>query len=223
VRESLSLSLLLLLAIGVAACQTSASADHPIVAEKQFTACAGCHMADYQGAREHPGVKPTTCGVCHLQESWHPQWLEHPWALTGKHVGLDCFKCHTGSPAVFEGTPKECVGCHRAEYDRTPGHKERFPVTCDECHSTFVWKTAYWVDTWTPDVGTAASETSGASEPSDAGAPAPPADAAPPVDAGAAKPKPRWVPPTKPTTTSVPPKPTTTKPPDVVTHPSPRR
>jgi hypothetical protein len=38
---------------------------------------------------------------------------------------------------VYRGTPRDCVGCHRANYDRTtsPSHLAAgFPTTCENCH-----------------------------------------------------------------------------------------
>ena len=41
----------------------------------------------------------------------------------------------------FEGTPGQCVHCHRDDYDRStfPGHSH-FALTCAECHSTAAWR-----------------------------------------------------------------------------------
>jgi hypothetical protein len=39
---------------------------------------------------------------------------------------------------VYKGTPRDCYGCHRANYDRTtnPPHAAAgFPTTCEQCHS----------------------------------------------------------------------------------------
>jgi hypothetical protein len=90
----------------------------------------------------HVGQKPTTCGVCHTQDDWHPSVLNHPWALTGAHAKSDaCFECHKGDPPEFRGTPKACFGCHAADYQRGPNHvAAHFPTTCESCHSTTAWK-----------------------------------------------------------------------------------
>jgi hypothetical protein len=103
--------------------------------------CASCHLDDFEGARGHVGQRPTTCAVCHVQESWHPAGLHHGfWPLTGKHETARCFACHTGDPPVFRGTGTACVACHRPEYERAPGHAGRFPTSCEQCHSTDAWK-----------------------------------------------------------------------------------
>lgn len=102
--------------------------------------CASCHMPEYQSAPKHVGKKPTKCAVCHTSDAWRPPVLNHRWPLTGAHQKADCFYCHKGDPVVFMGTPKACVGCHQADYDRAPGHAGRFPTTCEQCHSTTAWK-----------------------------------------------------------------------------------
>jgi hypothetical protein len=103
--------------------------------------CASCHMAEFQSAHGHVGKRPTKCAVCHTSDAWHPRKvLDHRWPLTGAHAKANCFDCHKGDPAVFEGTPKACVGCHQADYDKAPGHAGRRPTTCQDCHGTTAWK-----------------------------------------------------------------------------------
>lgn len=108
--------------------------------------CASCHMPEYQHAEApaHVGVKPTTCAVCHGQEGWRPSVVHHEgWLLTGRHQGAECSFCHGKTPFVFKGTPKDCVACHRPEYDASPfpGH-ESFPTKCADCHATTGWRPA---------------------------------------------------------------------------------
>jgi hypothetical protein len=109
--------------------------------------CTSCHMHDYRNAHPvHPKVKPKTCPVCHTQDSWHPTVLAHDgWPLTGKHVKVKCFDCHTGTPPVFRGTKSECIACHEKDLARenaaAPWH-EHFPNTCGDCHQTTGWKPA---------------------------------------------------------------------------------
>jgi hypothetical protein len=107
--------------------------------------CASCHFAQYQSVTEpqHPGVRPTTCGVCHLQTSWHPYRLNHAWPLAGAHEKAACFACHRGEPRQFAGTAKECLACHgsdQAEANLRVTHHAQFSTTCQTCHSTVAWK-----------------------------------------------------------------------------------
>jgi len=105
--------------------------------------CASCHLDEYRASTHpvHVGEKPTTCGVCHTQDGWHPSVLGHAWPLEGAHANAACFKCHTGDPPKFEGTVKACYGCHKSEYQKARDHVARkYPTTCDGCHLTTNWK-----------------------------------------------------------------------------------
>ncbi len=107
--------------------------------------CVGCHRADYDSS-PLPGHEtyPTTCQDCHTTTAWKPATLpEHKWPLVGAHAAADCASCHVGNPPVYQGTPQDCVGCHRADYDSSPypGH-DTFPTTCQDCHTTTAWRPA---------------------------------------------------------------------------------
>jgi hypothetical protein len=92
-------------------------------------------MPEYQNAKlpVHVDVKPTKCAVCHVQEAWHPSAVHHEFSpLTGAHQKAECNYCHgKGATAVFKGTAKDCIVCHRPEYDSSkfPGHAT-FPTKC---------------------------------------------------------------------------------------------
>jgi hypothetical protein len=178
--------------------------------------CVTCHIEEYEHVKEppHVDVKPTTCGVCHVQASWRPAGLHHDWwPLTGAHKGrpdTQCAWCHKGKPSVFKGTPKECVGCHQEDYDAStfPEH-QTFPKKCADCHSTDAWHPAK------------------APPPR---APAPVAAPLPPSKTTPASKTVKTTPATRPPTAQVPaptpvpvPRPTTTpttRPPDVISRPS---
>jgi hypothetical protein len=169
--------------------------------------CATCHLSDYLAVRHpvHAGVKPTTCGICHSSDSWHPAVLNHPWPLTGAHAKADCSECHRGTDPVYRGTKSECVDCHRADYDgsRFPGHS-RFPLTCAECHSTTAWS---------PTLEAARTPQPRPAENTPVPQPAPPREAP-----KSGKPSPRPSPAPRPLPTPTPqPRPTSTPPPDSVT------
>ena len=211
----------LFLGLAVAACAPNdggaptTSADGGVAVTDKGGACATCHMAEYEQVREpvHVGAKPTTCTVCHTQDAWRPAAIHHEWwPLTGAHLGTpspQCSWCHKGTPVVFKGTPKACVGCHREDYDAStfPEH-QTFPTTCGDCHTTAAG--------WRP-----------AKHP-------PPKPVAPVVTApplGTTVPKgltpPKSTPPKAPATarptataTSTTPPAPTTRPPDVITRPS---
>ncbi len=191
-------ALLVLGLLGAACSSGAAPAEDP-----KSTECAGCHMAEFRAARDHEGKKPTTCGVCHALDHWHPQRVDHSfWPLTGAHVKAECSYCHHGDPPVYHGNPKECVDCHRQDFDDAK-HHQRFSTACQDCHGTAAWKPTL------PGVD-AGSRVNDEKEEPDAEAPAPPTSAA----SSTPKPPPRPPPPRprpKPSTTP------TSTPPDTVT------
>jgi hypothetical protein len=130
------LSMLALFAF-VAACQSAAAKG-----ESEAERCADCHITEYRNAKSpvHVGSKPTTCGICHAQTGWRPHVLSHPWPLTGAHEHAKCAFCHTGEPPKFHGTKKECMACHKPDYDRAPEHVARkFSANCTGCYTTTAW------------------------------------------------------------------------------------
>jgi hypothetical protein len=103
--------------------------------------CVGCHRADYErtSAPNHAAASfPTACETCHRPDSsWRGAVLNHAavFQLVGRHGQIACASCHSNN--LYRGTPRTCVGCHRASYDRTssPNHAAAgFPTTCDSCH-----------------------------------------------------------------------------------------
>ncbi len=112
------------------------------------TDCFSCHRDDYDRTSDpdHRAAGfPTMCELCHTPISWEAADLDHDqfFRLTGAHVGLDCEECHENG--VFAGTPRECVGCHRSDYNSTddPDHRAAgFSTDCEECHTTSTWEGA---------------------------------------------------------------------------------
>ncbi len=106
------------------------------------SACVTCHQQDYQSAREPNHVAagfPTTCETCHRASdtSFNLATFNHQasFPLVGQHATQACASCHKGN--VYRGTARDCVGCHRAAYDRTtsPPHAAAgFPTACETCH-----------------------------------------------------------------------------------------
>ena len=121
------------------------------------TACASCHIADFNGTT-NPNHKtsgfPTTCEVCHSTTAWSPASFDHSktgFPLTGDHLKLTCDTCHKGK---YDGTlPKDCYSCHKTDYVGTtnPNHvAAMFPTTCSTCHNTATWLGAVFNHTWFP-------------------------------------------------------------------------
>lgn len=107
--------------------------------------CASCHRDDYERTRDPNHVAggfPLTCQTCHGSTSWEPASFDHAlsgFPLTGAHASVACADCHSSG---YSGTPRDCVSCHRADYQATrdPNHAAAgFPTTCQSCHSTRSW------------------------------------------------------------------------------------
>lgn len=104
--------------------------------------CYSCHREDYEETSEPNHVQagfPTTCELCHLPSntSWEQASFNHNnfFPRLGVHATLECAACHRGG--IYAGTPRECYGCHRSDYERTddPNHVAAgFPTTCELCH-----------------------------------------------------------------------------------------
>jgi hypothetical protein len=105
-------------------------------------ACVSCHLPDYQAALmpNHAAAGfPTACEACHRvnDATFQGAAFNHNsvFALVGRHAQTTCATCHTNN--VFRGTPRDCIGCHRAQYDRTtaPNHAAAgFSMQCESCH-----------------------------------------------------------------------------------------
>ena len=107
------------------------------------SACVSCHLTDYQTADEPNHLTagfPTACETCHRvsDTSWDQGVFDHnaSFPLVGVHAAQQCAACHAGS--VFQGTPRECVGCHQPDYDAAtnPNHVAAgFLTACETCHN----------------------------------------------------------------------------------------
>jgi hypothetical protein len=118
------------------------------------TACATCHMTDFQGTTNPNHVQagfPTTCDQCHTTTNWGSGTFNHTttgFTLDGAHTALACTQCHntTFSPTgAYNLTSNACVTCHQSDYNGTnnPPHATvGFPTTCNTCHTTASWANA---------------------------------------------------------------------------------
>ena len=122
--------------------------------------CYGCHRTDYERTTvpNHALAGfPTTCEACHraTDPSFRGASFNHAsvYALVGVHATQPCTACHRNN--VYRGTPRDCVGCHLADYQaaRNPNHVAAgFPTTCTSCHrqTDASWSQAVFNHTWFP-------------------------------------------------------------------------
>jgi len=104
--------------------------------------CIGCHRTDYDRTANpnHAAAGySTSCEGCHRASdaSFRGSGFNHTaiFPLVGQHATVACLTCHTNNR--YQGTPRDCVSCHRADYDRTtsPNHAAAgYSTTCDSCH-----------------------------------------------------------------------------------------
>ena len=128
--------------VGIHAIQTCASCHKNNVFKGTPRDCVGCHRAQYDRTTSpnHAAAGfPTTCENCHrpTDPSFQGAGFNHAsvFALVGRHSQIACTSCHINS--TYRGTARDCVGCHRSQYDRTtsPNHAAAgFPIACDSCH-----------------------------------------------------------------------------------------
>ncbi len=114
--------------------------------------CEACHFD------EHRGQLGVDCQRCHTEDTWKPaRGFDHArtaYPLTGRHVRVDCAKCHLPQEQAAEGVPstvtppvnparylkfkgvafQQCTDCHKDP------HQDRFGPECSKCHTTDDWK-----------------------------------------------------------------------------------
>ena len=107
--------------------------------------------ADHGTRTTRPPASRPTCESCHRQFRSAAGGVA-PASITrrclrssGQHAQQACATCHVNN--VYKGTPRDCVGCHRDEYERTttPNHAAAgFPTTCENCHRQLRSQLAEW-------------------------------------------------------------------------------
>jgi hypothetical protein len=108
--------------------------------------CVDCHRAEYAKTTnpDHQSLGyPQTCVQCHSTTAWKPAAFDHnatKFALTGKHIAVQCQDCHTNNN--FQLVYTNCYPCHTTEYQRptNPNHVTgMLDHRCETCHSTTGW------------------------------------------------------------------------------------
>ncbi len=106
-------------------------------------ACISCHRDP------HAGQFDRNCASCHNTTAWTPaQNFDHAktrFPLTGKHVQVECSKCHQSMAMRKQGMPvdmstpafTDCAPCHR-----TPHSSGFRGGECRTCHTPSGWNDA---------------------------------------------------------------------------------
>jgi len=113
--------------------------------------CNDCHYDVHKGQ-----FKEQKCDTCHAVENeWKKYTFRHDdkeyqgYKLEGKHMEVECEKCHVRSEIMFSEFNTEkmaslgkfkglksgnCIDCHKDK------HKGKYEQACDKCHSPDSWK-----------------------------------------------------------------------------------
>ena len=106
--------------------------------------CLACHgKLDVAFMTPHLQTFGANCVACHDGVDRYGASFDHnrmPFALTGKHLSVDCQGCHAGSSSLvmLQNTPAGCADCHLQD----DAHAGQFGSQCAVCHTTQGWKPA---------------------------------------------------------------------------------
>ncbi|MCB2204042.1 hypothetical protein KQI65_04780, partial [bacterium] len=113
------------------------------------TECYACHQQDYEQAKEPDHIAgdfSRDCAQCHdMGDGGWKGAFEHPvipFMQTAAHVNLECSDCHVSG---YAGTPRDCFGCHEADYRavQQPNHVAGgYDRDCTVCHEPVHWSPA---------------------------------------------------------------------------------
>ncbi|MCL4488104.1 MAG: NapC/NirT family cytochrome c [Chloroflexi bacterium] len=107
--------------------------------------CQECHQKNKVGSPEYcqtchvsPHGISVPCSRCHTSKTtWTEHTFNHPVALTGKHAGVDCVKCHANRD--LSSMKYVCSDCHTPPSTH-PGTINGVTGNCANCHTPDGWK-----------------------------------------------------------------------------------
>lgn len=111
------------------------------------TACVDCHENIHEEYINEKYYPKENCESCHNNDNWTSINFDHnltDWALTGKHIEVNCKECHYQVDAerelnnqIFKGLNTDCITCHENIHGK---EFEKNGVTvCVDCHITESW------------------------------------------------------------------------------------
>jgi hypothetical protein len=111
-------------------------------AQLTFANCNDCHKPDPHTGQFEARAKKGECAECHNLEGWKPSLFgvkEHDssrYALKGKHIKVDCAKCHipAGKDTIYKVKFEQCTDCHKDPHDNQFA-KAPYSNRCEPCHT----------------------------------------------------------------------------------------
>jgi hypothetical protein len=116
--------------------------------------CADCHKEVRQDLLAHTGFHgrnkaDATCRSCHTDHKgrgarivvFETRKFDHKqtdYELHGKHVKVECQKCHEAGRKYWQAS-QDCHVCHKKD-DDDKGHHGGIKEKCSECHADTGWK-----------------------------------------------------------------------------------
>ncbi len=106
-----------------------------------FAKCLDCHKDEHSGqfAKKVDGGE---CASCHTVDGWKPSLFDVPahqksaYPLEGKHLTLECAKCHLpkGKDTLYKIKFAQCMDCHKDDHDAQFAGAP-FLNRCEQCHN----------------------------------------------------------------------------------------
>jgi hypothetical protein len=106
--------------------------------------CQTCHsQIDIVFAQVHVLSFGTDCLNCHDGIDTYGKDFDHnkfSFQITGKHVGLDCSRCHLNARSIgdMQAALQDCYSCHHQD----DPHEGAYGAECHACHSAEGWRPA---------------------------------------------------------------------------------
>lgn len=101
-----------------------------------FDRCTGCHQDPHKGAFQQ------SCQSCHTTAGWKRVNLagnfDHSktkYPLLGKHVSVECTKCHRGGDFKKPIPFNQCADCHKPDPHSGQFAKRADGGKCESCHT----------------------------------------------------------------------------------------
>jgi len=126
-------------------CHTPGTDGKPRYAGLPFGQCNDCH------ADVHHGSFKQTCQTCHTTAGWKKitsglsQNFDHSktkYPLLGKHLQVECTKCHAQGDFKKAVAFDKCVDCHKPDPHNGQFAKRASAGECAECHTVDGFKPA---------------------------------------------------------------------------------